>query len=103
LERYELKIESIKREIASKQEHILDVDDEIDELRANLDKYKKLQKQLPERHQFPWDRNEKNNLKKALKHFVAGMARNHKRTPVAIAARIKTEKWLVELSNGDYE
>lgn len=94
MERYENKIEKIKEEIGRKTDHVMNVEDEITGLRVTLNKYEELQRQLPERHQFPWDANEKDNLRSALKSFIKGMAKNHKRTPVAIAARINVEKWL---------
>ena len=101
MERYENKISNIKDGIARKQEHILKVDDEIHDLQQSLHKYEELQKRLPERHQFPWDVDEKDSLKNALDKFIKNMAENHKRTSVAIAARINVEKWLRDY-RGDY-
>lgn len=99
MERYENKIENLKEEISRKTDHVMKVEDEIDELKVDLHKYEELQKRLPERHQFPWDDQEKYNLKNALDRFIRGMAKNHKRTPIAIASRIRIEKWLIDFSN----
>ena len=98
MQRYENKIEKLKEEIDRKQDHVMKVDDEIAELQKDLHKYEELQKQLPERHMLPWDDQEKTNLKNALDRFIEGMAKNHKRTVIAIASRIKVEKWLYDYS-----
>ena len=94
MERYANKIERLKEDIDRKTDHVMKVEDEIGELQKDLRKYEELQKQLPERHMHPWDEQEKCNLRNALDRFIEGMAKNHKRTPVAIKSRINVEKWL---------
>jgi hypothetical protein len=100
LKQYEKRIELLKKEKEYKFELISKTEDRIANLDYQIKQLEELQNNLPERHMLPWDNNEKDNLKKMTTRFIEGAAKNHKRTKIAIAARIIKEKWLLDISNG---
>lgn len=97
--RYEHKIKCLENQIVVKQEQLFKVEDEIVRIRKDIKNLKELQERLPERHHFTWEQEERNNLLSQLRIFIEERAKIHKRTPVAIAAQIHHQKWLMMSDN----
>ena len=89
MKRYQEEIDDLISQIKDLSNKISEMRDSMCEKQEKVLKLEKLQKRLPERHGFPWEKNEKENLKKALMRFISSRAEIHKRTTVSILYEIR--------------